>query len=345
MMFGVELQNIVKCFKKKLVLIMFNSMILRFKFLLIFFLLLTKNAISQSQPWVEENAIWKYRFQDQSLGGQWGLIKVYKTGNAIYGGHLCDELITKKYTYTTSEPWEILDSIIVDTNYTYLSDSGDSVLYYQNGVFRVLYDFSANVGDSLLIHVTSEPGNFNCDDSSYAFITSNSIINISGNDYRIQTVGKSSSWNDKYTLGSYPIGLGYGINERFGAVQYDIDGYLFPVHETNCFPENLLFRFLCFSDNNLTYDVDCDYFETLGIDNVFQTNVSVYPNPTQENLQIKGVDENSTIYITDVYGQIVQTINKHELPILNISHLQKGVYWLLISDSSLKLTNLKIVKL
>jgi hypothetical protein len=302
-------------------------------------------AMTQTQPWVEDNAIWKYRFEDQNLGGQFGLYKVYKTGNVIIGGQLCDELVTKKYSYELSSNWQISDSIIIDTNYTYLSITGDSVMYEQNGIFRVLYNFAAEVGDSLLIHVSSEIVPATCHDSSFAFITSNSLVNISSVSYRLQTVGKSSDWNDSYTLGSYPIGFGDGINERFGAVQYDVDGYLFPVHESNCYSESLLFRFLCYSDDSLTYDVDCDYFETLGHEEVDELEIQVYPNPFQTHLFVDGNFSNDDILITNIFGQVIKRIGTSELPAVNLSDLKTGVYWLKYSDSFLNVKQIKIIKL
>lgn len=58
--------------------------------------------------------------------------------------------------------------------------------------------------------------------------------------------------------------------------------------------------------------------------------LSVYPNPANETISIKGISEESNIDIHDPIGRIVlqRALSETDLATLNVSFLPKGVYFI-----------------
>ena len=285
--------------------------------LLFLVLFISKFGFSQGQPWVGNNAVWTFNFYcfDEIYGPIDGIFKIRKTGNVLRGSHLCDELLTYEHSSRASP----LDSAIVDTNYTYLSVTGDSVFYEQEGLFRLLYDFSAEVGDTILYHVTTEEiPNQNCNDSSFAFISANDIVSIGGVDYRMQHRWGSDAYN------SYG-----GFNERYGPMLYS---FLFPYQHYMCWSttggcENLLL--LCFSDDDLTHG---DYCNSIGIEKNDLPSIEVMPNPFTRTIHLSGINENGAfVHLSDNLGTVLFKGTAQELEIYNAENLSAGSYRLRIT--------------
>ena len=297
------------------------------RIILIFLVLfISKFGFSQGQPWVGNNAVWTFHFnyQDEFIGYSTGIFKVRKTGNVLRGPHLCDELLTFEH----SDRIFPLDSAIIDTNYTYLSVTGDSVMYEQGGVFRVLYDFSAAVGDSTLYHVNAlqDPSN-NCNvssnDSSYTTITTNYITSLGGAVCRAQGVD-----------GGYP-NYGYSLsgtfNERFGPFEF-LETFLFPTKTTGCWTTEIDYiGFLCFSDDDLTYEHICDFS---GIEKNDLPTIEVMPNPFSQFIYISELNDSQktiTVWLSDNLGTILFKGTATELEDFNAENLSAGSYRLLIT--------------
>lgn len=188
-------------------------------------------------------------------------------------------------------------------------------MYEQDGVFRVLYDFSAEVGDTILYHVTTEEiPNPNCYDSSFAFISANDIISIGGVDYRMQQRWGGGAYNS------------YGFfNERYGPMLYC---FLFPFQDNLCWGtdgyEYILF--LCFSDDDLTHG---DYCNSIGIEKNDQTTIEIMPNPFTRTIHLTGVNENGAfVNLSDNLGTTLFKGTAQELEIYNAENLGAGSYWL-----------------
>jgi hypothetical protein len=62
---------------------------------------------------------------------------------------------------------------------------------------------------------------------------------------------------------------------------------------------------------------------------------SVYPNPSNGIVHISGVDNLSDcrISITDISGKSVQTGISGDLNTLNLQHLEKGIYFIRVTDA------------
>lgn len=83
------------------------------------------------------------------------------------------------------------------------------------------------------------------------------------------------------------------------------------------------------------------------IDNLVQTKsseISVYPNPVYQQLNIKGIDEPYNLTIYDLTGRI--RIIKHDISnsTIDLGELQNGIYYVTLSNKNLSVTR-KIVKI
>jgi len=67
--------------------------------------------------------------------------------------------------------------------------------------------------------------------------------------------------------------------------------------------------------------------------------INIYPNPTNDLLNIVGIEGETVIY--DIYGKIIKSSNLNSL---NLSDLDAGIYFLKISDKNGNVYSFKVVK-
>ena len=84
--------------------------------------------------------------------------------------------------------------------------------------------------------------------------------------------------------------------------------------------------------------LDC---ATAGVDDQNQLDISIYPNPTSDMVYIDGNYTQLKVVVYDILGK--QVMNKAITNSIDISHLEKGVYILQLSDR-VKLTTQRILK-
>ena len=66
--------------------------------------------------------------------------------------------------------------------------------------------------------------------------------------------------------------------------------------------------------------------------------VWIYPNPTYSQLRIENYELSmGDIEIYDVVGRVVETHNYASVPIIDISHLENGLYFLKIGNKTIKI--------
>jgi surface protein len=77
--------------------------------------------------------------------------------------------------------------------------------------------------------------------------------------------------------------------------------------------------------------LDCS---SLGINDIKNLNIKIYPNPTNNIINIEGLNknENNTIQIFDVQGKLVITKTITEKGTIDLSELNKGVYVIKIGE-------------
>ncbi len=70
--------------------------------------------------------------------------------------------------------------------------------------------------------------------------------------------------------------------------------------------------------------------EVAGVKDIFENQLSIYPNPTTNFLKIKfdGLDIDTEINIYSILGTVIKTVRMSKENIINLSDMKKGVYFL-----------------
>tara|TARA_R110002072_G_scaffold1380_7_gene11641 strand:- start:2146 stop:4611 length:2466 start_codon:yes stop_codon:yes gene_type:complete len=74
-----------------------------------------------------------------------------------------------------------------------------------------------------------------------------------------------------------------------------------------------------------------------------QKNITLYPNPTNNFIHIKGVENNTDIFIYDINGKIIKKINDVKDKRIDISNLKSGTYFVKIYNHNQKSTYRKLI--
>ena len=298
-----------------------------------------------SQNWIEKGTVWHY---DQVLNGI-GFHKLMYNEDTLINGHLCQKIIDSTYTFYQQPNGIVLYGGITaaPTHYTY--NIGDSVFCLNDSTFYLLYDFSAQIGDSWVISSDTLGG---CDTS---FILVNDTGSMMVNNKVKKWIDITSNAGGKMLMqGRILEGIGnisgFSINNLFA--------YNVPC-DTNvilCFEYN---SFKCFSRNDrLLYNpsgLDCEYYLThASIDNSFEERkVFVYPNPANDQVSFNfGVNNSIKINEIWIYNSLGQLIKKEKFANfqqdykINISDYKSGIYYYKITlMNSLEKYSGKFVKL
>lgn len=218
--------------------------------------------------------------------------------------------------------------------FEYLLQKGDTILYWKGGEFHVLYNFSLQKGDSLLLY--SEMPN-QCDEqTNYGWTTIDSTYTVTIGDNNLKAYTSSAANGSIWAWGE----RGLPIYESIGSLQY-----LFP---QNAFcgvydgiPELGLLR--CYTDGTLgtvkfVTGLSCDSTSNYGVGNKLTPDKQhfwVYPNPAENVLNLIVQDyqafENYHVELFDPTGRKVLSAEiKQSSNLLELDGLSKGNYILLL---------------
>ena len=118
-----------------------------------------------------------------------------------------------------------------------------------------------------------------------------------------------------------------------------------PIENRNCGAGLYLnFTLLCFSDDSLFYEWDCDYFETLAVEKNLIDDVKLFPNPVIEKLRLESSSKISHIVLFNQLGiqsAKIEMINQE----IDLGFLTSGVYFVRITYESGEVSYSRIVKL
>ncbi len=101
-----------------------------------------------------------------------------------------------------------------------------------------------------------------------------------------------------------------------------------------------------FAVQNITIDPDNDIVNKVGSIQTSSTpvlisNLQIYPNPCKDIVYIQSSEPIQKIQLTNSIGQELNiNLENYSLPSLNISHLNKGIYYLTINNKTFKLVKL-----
>jgi hypothetical protein len=239
-----------------------------------------------------------------------GYYKTTYIGDTLIGTNLCKILDKKLYSYS---PITQLDTISLPAEYTY-SDA-DKVYIYRFNSFYTLYDFSASVGDSIIIPGTNQYSSSVCDSVGAVKVDSVGTMLINGLSLRYISVSPTPTskwgWNARIVEKIGPL---YNYNSSSFS-------YLFPIKLDYCgmaldeYPEGGSLR--CYQDDGfLPYSAglasDCDYIAT-DISEQTETGktIFIYPNPSNGEMTIstsKPLEQNASFEVYDIAGRLVKSL-------------------------------------
>ena len=313
----------------------------KFLFLLSFSLM---SLCINAQVWVDSGAVWHYDYSNLSTGGY---VKYVYEKDTLILNKLC-----QKISKSTMDFYFDINGILHywgvtqwGANFTYTS--GDTVFYYRDNQFFVMYNFGASVGDTWIVSTTNEYGF--CNDTSSVEVTETGTMLINGISLRYISLR---------TTPNSLVGLKGKYVERIGCISTGIDDLqtLFPSeYQCDSFPyeeEFPLYQFRCFEDQSFPlYNVaneDCEaLFEHDGIQQSDNIVFNCYPNPTEGIVNIKtSFPENYNIVIYSILGNKIQTMEvPKNISTIDISHLSNGIYLIEIQVSEIEHFVKKIVKI
>jgi len=90
--------------------------------------------------------------------------------------------------------------------------------------------------------------------------------------------------------------------------------------------------------SDVTNITSVSFEEVTGIETLKpESTISVFPNPVQETLTVKGVKKDAKITLYDMSGGLLQTVTSQEnITNINVSSLQQGVYLLQVDKQVIK---------
>jgi len=284
------------------------------------------------QTWIDKGAEWHFGY-----GGMQdvGFIKVKYTMDTLIEGRLCQKLEQFQYRFTVnpSHEWIFLGVLPLKQEYTYLS--GDTVFYYKDNRFNVLYNFGAQPGDSWDLGI--DTNHWKC---SKSIIEVDSVKTIVINNITYRCIHVKPQLNASGYLKGWII-------EKFGS----FENYLFPIEnvcDTNVIFEGVDIKFSCYKDTsfpllNVT-NKNCEYyFQLVSISELHTPEVSVSPNPVLDKLIISFNEKNPVLYV------IVYDINGKQLGIyysstVNFKEYETGMYCMKIVLTNREIIHRKIIK-
>lgn len=301
---------------------------LRKTILFLFIIYLTNDV--KSQVWCPSGATWHYGFQTVDSDGYY---KFKYVGDTILSSTSCKK-IEKTLVYYNF--WSFgYDTTILGYEYTY-SDT-DKVFLWRFNAFYALYDFSAIVGDTLLV-----PGNnqyVGCDTIGYVKVDSTGTMTINSQSLRYYAVsnltGSNWGWNCRIVekigpLYNYSGGaLNYFLPVKLDACGMVLDevaeGGTFRCYEDDVFP----------TFSSITQP--CEY--TLNSNEIVSEKLGfkIFPNPASENIVIESNNQ-LTLLIQDVLGKQLKQISITQIRTeISISDLSNGVYFIGTNNLSKKI--------
>jgi len=262
-----------------------------------------------AQEWAPIGAEWDYGYQEFYMpsGLFWYHLEVEK--DTVINSISC-----RKIVQTNTDP----DGVVEQNNlFTY--EINDSVFYYYShtDAFHLIYDFVANVGDTLTLT------GYDNDPDYPVRVRLDSITNITTNNgVDLKKYYYSDPYNYSLPYKTLVQGIGNlnGVRNIYGVFAYEP-----PITELRCF-----------KSNEIEYSIsdDCDYFGPVGTSNIFRSDIKVFPNPVADYLYISN-EEALGIYnysLVNINGQLVLQEAIYSDGI-NMSTVPAGVYILIIKNN------------
>ena len=292
------------------------------KLITILLIFLTFNGFSQH--FALPGAIWHYSF---SATFNDGVNRIFHDGDTLIQGVQAQKLqMRSSYTF-----WETGDTFIdVFAGYEYTYADQDHVYQLVGNEFKLLYDFTVQPNDTILIYNSEnyDPSQHECDSVGRAIVTEIGTEIINGLELR---------WYIVETLEESTFILNGKIIERIG----NTTGSLFSLPSDCIYIQEWIGQFLrCYEDDDFPqykpYSGECDF--VTGIDEFTseQNFFSFYPNPASGVVNVSVVESVKVIKVRvyEVSGKVLLD-QSPLIPLLqggtisfNVNNLNPGMYLL-----------------
>lgn len=256
---------------------------------------------------------WKYETHDVLIRF---LSIVTEDGDTTMGGDLCQRLKIKNYrrqTQGSSNSWGPLQ--VLPTDFLYLRKNGLRVEVYRNDIWNLIYKTQTYIGE-IWYQGQSESG-----DSIFVKVIDNdnwgtiytSPCNSSG-----EIIDSSHpDYHDTYGpfWGEYNVNY---VSSRIADLNrfFEINFIYCPILNYSCYNGSPVVGSSC-SSNMLTLELEQEALDEL----------TIYPNPGQNEISFLGDFQQVEVSIYDISGTLVLqqkldlTLNK-----IDVSHLKSGTY-------------------
>jgi len=219
----------------------------------------------------------------------------------------------------------IIDTIKVTFQYMY--SENDSVFFYKNGGFHLLYDFGANAGDTILLeYFMNLP----------MIIDSTGTIMVNNVERKIQYITCTDSL--VFDCGKHVIeGIGSTLF-MFPIADGELNGPL------RCYQDDTTGLFLNpFHPNSGWNHEDCEEIITGMAENEINEGITIYPNPTHSTLTVKNLHKASRYKIINIHGDLLMQGNISETTEIDLSSISKGLYFIELQNGEMQLVK-KIIR-
>ena len=263
-------------------------------------------------------------------GNQWSMVNytfagIFSSTYRIEGDTIINGINYKKMWYTNQDP-----SIADWTLEKYIREDSTQKVYQLNASNeeRIIYDFGLSVGDTIVSNVSPEQN---------SIVTALDSIELNDATKRKRLTITSlycADWNiEEFWI----EGIG-GRNYAF----YYVD--VFCQTDTGlslrCFSNNGNFLYGSADSNNC--------FIPTSINELEQTNIKIFPNPTQDilNLEYDETLEIEQLKIFDFQGQMIRSLQvENDFSQISIADFPKGVYYLKIETARSEFIVKKFIKI
>lgn len=294
------------------------------------FFMLFNSSLALGQLWFSDDAEWVFGFFGGS--GQ-GYERIQVNGDTLVDGRLCRVL--SRSAAAVDYHTNFQDTSYFDLDPYFVYEEQDSVFYYIDGEFRLMYDFSLSPNEIMFLSGTALNGG-PCASPILLVVMDTGSVQIQNEQRRFQKV-QAFTFHTFEELGKFLLIEGVGMAGRFytgsnGQETINPEAYFLLDTYFNCFSDGLGWRLRCYSEGLFSYnpyDEDCFALPLpVGLHSARAGQANLFPNPasTAIFLDMPAFIQLQRVEIVDLSGSVVQrTVGPANR--IEISGLPVGVYF------------------
>jgi hypothetical protein len=288
------------------------------------------------------------QYEFAPIGAEWYYTKTISYNPPVFGyiKHKCikDSVVQGQKVKVLEVTHSFNDLAISLIGYEYLMQKGDSIFYWKGNTFHLLYNFSLQKGDSLLLY--SEMANACFDKTNYGWNRIDSVFSKKINNIELKAYNSSGINNSVWGFYEPTVeaigNLGYLFPQNLPCGVYDVPIY----GSLRCYSDHSIGYFS--ADPSLSCDSTSNFPDDVGVfrqENFF----SVYPNPTKGLLfaEFRNNDEYADFKmgIYDLLGMKKMEVHvKSDKMTIDLSKMPKGNYFVVLKSNNKILGYEKIYK-